>query len=151
MATVSKTFLSPANSIQVLHNSGLILSKAGESNITNIQRLAMEYADELSIMAVKYNGLDKDLKQVKEDIANLKWDVAEIKKDIENGSTKRIHVGGDYLTRITDLHYEHGYHGVHQAAGLLRLKFVMNIDKDVKAVARWRLMNGWTSALKWRR
>ncbi len=117
-------------------------SKLGEGNISNIQRLAMEYADELSIMAVKYNGLDKDLKQVKEDIANLKWDVAEIKKEIEDGPTKRVHIGGDYLTRITDLHYEHGFHGVHQAAGLFRLKFVMNIDKDVKAVARWRLMNG---------
>lgn len=140
-----------ANALSNIENKyGKDYSKLGENNISNIQRLAMEYADELAKMSVKFNGLDNDLKQIKEDVANLKWDVAEIKKEIESQPRERVSIGGDYLTRITDLHYEDGYSGKHQVAGLLRFKFAMNIDKDVKAVARWRLMNGVGDSGTWR-
>ena len=124
-------------------------SALDKNSVNSIDKLTKEFSDELSLLAVKYNSLKDDLSVVKEDVANLKWDVAEIKDKIEHSGDKVL-IGGDYLIRGTDLKYPHGNTGVHQAASLLRFKFVMNIDKDVMAVVRWRLMNGLGDSGTWR-
>ena len=124
-------------------------SALDKNSVNSIEKLSNEFSDELSLLAVKYNGIKDDLSVVKEDVANLKWDVAEIKEDIKKSSDKVL-IGGDYLIRGTDLKYPHGNEGLHQAASLLRFKFVMNIDKDVMAVVRWRMMNGLGNSGTWR-
>ena len=118
-------------------------------SIKNIDKLTNEFSEELSLMAVKINNLKDDLSLVKEDVDNLKKDVAEIKDEIKNSSDKVL-IGGDYLIRGTDLKYSHSKPGEHRTASLLRFKFVMNIDKDVMAVVRWRLMNGLGNSGTWR-
>lgn len=128
---------------------GKNLSSLDKNSVNNIDKLSKEFADELSLLAIKYNGIKDDLSILKEDVANLKWDVAEIKEEIKNSADK-VSIGGDFLIRGTDLKYPHGNPGVHQAASLLRYKFVMNIDKDVMAVVRWRLMNGLGNSGTWR-
>lgn len=124
-------------------------SALDKDSVNSIEKLTNEFSDELSLLAVKSDGLKDDLSVVKEDVANLKWDVAEIKDKIEHSSDKVL-VGGDYLIRGTDLKYPHGNPGVHQAASLLRFKFVMNIDKDIMGVVRWRMMNGLGDSGTWR-
>ena len=117
--------------------------------INTLEKLLSEFSDELSLLAIKYNGIEEDLAVVKEDVANLKWDVAEIKDEIKKSSDK-VAIGGDFLVRNTGLNYPKGNQRLHQTASLLRFKFVMNIDKDVMAVARWRLMNGLGNSGTWR-
>ena len=82
-------------------------SSLDKNSINNIEKLSNEFSDELSLLAVKYNGICNDLATVKEDVANLKWDVAEIKDKIKNTGDKVL-IGGDYLIRGTDLKYPHG-------------------------------------------
>ena len=123
-------------------------SALDKNTVNNIEKLSNEFSDELSLLAVKYNGIKDDLSVVKEDVANLKWDVAEIKDKIEHSSDKVL-IGGDFLIRGTDLKYPHSRPGVHQAASLLRFKFVMKIDEDIMAVVRWRLMNGLGNSGTW--
>lgn len=123
-------------------------SSLDKNSIKNIEKLTNEFSDELSLLAVKYDGIEKDLTIVREDVDNLKKDVTEIKDEIKNSGDK-VAIGGDFLIRSSDLKYPHGNPGVHQFASLLRYKFVMNIDKDIMAVARWRLMNGLGNSGTW--
>lgn len=124
-------------------------SSLDKDSVNSIEKLTNEFSDELSLMAVKCNSIEEDLSVVKEDVNNLKKDVAEIKDEIKNSGDKVL-IGGDFLIRGTDLKYPHGNPGVHQAASLLRFKFVMNIDKDIMAVVRWRMMNGLGNSGTWR-
>ena len=122
-----------------------------KESVSSLDRLAMEYADELAKMAIKYKGLNNDFKDLKEDVANLKWVVADINKyiDEDKKNNKKVVIGGDMLTRFTDMHRPHGNSGIHEAASLLRFKFIANIDENVKAVARWRLYNGLGTSGTW--
>ncbi len=121
--------------------------KFDKSDIQTVEKLTVEFADELKGLGIKATSLDEDMKVVKEDVANLKWDVAYLKKDLENAG--RVKISGDILTRIHDLHFNHGFAGDHKSATLLRFRFMGNVSEDIKVVAQWRMLNGIMTSGPW--
>ena len=65
-------------------------SSLDKDSVNSIEKLSNEFSDELSLLAVKYNGIEEDLSVVKEDVANLKKDVAEIKEEIKEEPAPKV-------------------------------------------------------------
>ena len=119
-----------------------------KNDLQTLEKLTVEFADELALLGVKVTSLEDDMQAVKEDIAGLKHDVDGIKDAMENGSLDKVRLSGDILIRNYSFVHDRGSIGNtdfgedhrHRTETGFRLQLDTDIDENVSARARWNLI-----------
>ncbi|MBR4569255.1 MAG: S-layer homology domain-containing protein [Candidatus Riflebacteria bacterium] len=116
-----------------------------KTDLQTLEKLTVEFADELALLGVKVTALEDDMQVVKEDVAGLKKDVDGIKTYMKNGGMDKVKLSGDILVR------NYGYanepkNGMrenhdHRTETMLRLQLDAQIDENVTARARWNMID----------
>jgi|GEM_PF-608371 len=136
-----------ANVEQMLE-SGIGTNLVTKSDLQTLEKLTVEFADELALLGVKVTALEDDMQVVKEDVSMLKRDVDGIKDYMAKGGMEKVKLSGDMLVRHTNLIHSNdglatnnpGFVGNNDNArteSQIRFKFKANIDENITAVARW--------------
>ena len=158
-----------ANVEQMLE-SGIGTNLVTKADLQTLEKLTVEFADELALLGVKVTALEDDMQVVKEDVSMLKKDVEGIKDYMAKGGMEKVKLSGDMLVRHTNLNHKNDW--VNDNAGGLfagragnsdnaltesqiRFQFKANIDENITAVARWSMfaknldnVNGGQSAMQ---
>ncbi len=120
-----------------------------KTDLQTLEKLTVEFADELALLGVKVTALEDDMQVVKEDVAGLKKDVDGIKTYMKNGGMDKVKLSGDILVRnygmsIDDLKLNgqqiRGEDHRHRTETMLRLQLDAQIDENVTARARWNMI-----------
>ena len=111
-----------------------------KNDLQTLEKLTIEFADELALLGVKVTALEDDMQVVKEDVATLKKDVAEI-KDYTKNSRDNIKISGDIVMRNHAVEIDDDNNGnrerhLHRTSTKLRLRLDAQVAKDVKASVR---------------
>jgi len=130
-----------ANVEQMLEK-GVGTNLVTKSDLQTLEKLTVEFADELALLGVKVTALEDDMQVVKEDVSSLKRDVEGIKDYMAKGGMEKVKLSGDMLVRHSSLVHKQDVdnsNNVHTQTQL-RFQFRANIDENVTAVARWRMI-----------
>ena len=109
-----------------------------KTDLQTLEKLTVEFADELALLGVKVTALEDDMQVVKEDVAGLKKDVEALK----NGGVGSVKLSGDMLVR------NYGFKGEvagtedhrHHTETLLRLQMDAQVSENITARARWNVI-----------
>ncbi|HEY9070131.1 MAG TPA: S-layer homology domain-containing protein [Candidatus Ozemobacteraceae bacterium] len=130
-----------ANVEQMLEK-GIGTNLVTKSDLQTLEKLTVEFADELALLGVKVTALEDDMQVVKEDVATLKKDVEGIKDYMAKGGMEKVKLSGDMLVRHTSLITDNDlFNDNTRAYTQLRFQFRANIDENVTAVARWHMLD----------
>ncbi len=137
-----------ANVEQMLE-SGIGSNLVTKADLQTLEKLTVEFADELALLGVKVTALEDDMQVVKEDVSMLKKDVEGIKDYMAKGGMEKVKLSGDMLVRHTNLTHKNDWNPVNGGVAgnadnaltesQIRFKFTANIDENITAVARWRV------------
>ena len=121
-----------------------------KTDLQTLEKLTVEFADELALLGVKVTALEDDMQVVKEDVAGLKKDVDGIKSYMKNGGMEKVRISGDMLVRNygfaqDDVRGEDGALNAfedrrHRTETMLRLQLDAQIDENITARARWNMI-----------
>ena len=120
-----------------------------KTDLQTLEKLTVEFADELALLGVKVTALEDDMQVVKEDVAGLKKDVDGIKSYMKNGGMEKVRLSGDMLVRNYGLTTDElklnnqvirGEDHRHRTETMLRLQLDAQIDENVTARARWNMI-----------
>ncbi len=127
-----------------------------KTDLQTLEKLTVEFADELALLGVKVTALEDDMQVVKEDVAGLKKDVDGIKTYMKNGGMDKVKLSGDMLIQNYGYDFEDnnnafgGDDNQHRTQTFLRLQMDAQIDENVTARARWNMVDGTLGALNGR-
>ncbi|MBU1106509.1 MAG: S-layer homology domain-containing protein [Candidatus Riflebacteria bacterium] len=128
-----------ANVEQMLE-TGIGSNLVTKADLQTLEKLTVEFADELALLGVKVTALEDDMQVVKEDVSMLKRDVDGIKDYMAKGGMEKVKLSGDMLVRHTNLITNQDLVNDNvRTETQLRFKFTANIDENITAVARWRM------------
>jgi hypothetical protein len=136
-------------SIEQMMEKGIGDNLVTKSDLQTLEKLTVEFADELALLGVKVTALEDDMQVVKEDVSTLKKDVEGIKDYMAKGGMEKVKLSGDMLVRHSTLIHNRDWFNFGgfgnqdnvQTQTQLRFKFTANIDENITAVARWRMFN----------
>ena len=121
-----------------------------KTDLQTLEKLTVEFADELALLGVKVTALEDDMQVVKEDVAGLKKDVDGIKSYMKNGGMEKVRLSGDMLVRnygFTNDEVKDQFGAInrpedhrHTTETMLRLQLDAQIDENVTARARWNMI-----------
>ncbi len=109
-------------------------------DLDNVEKLSVEFADELSLLGVKVISLEDNMQVLKNDVSKVKNDVDYIKSNFKNGRLQKVKLSGDFLIRNYGVDMKDNG-SIHRTGSQLRLQMDAQIDENVKAVARWRMID----------
>ena len=121
-----------------------------KTDLQTLEKLTVEFADELALLGVKVTALEDDMQVVKEDVAGLKKDVDGIKSYMKNGGMEKVKLSGDILVRNYAFNRDEmtfnnavwaGEQKDHRTETMLRLQLDAQIDENVTARARWNMID----------
>ncbi len=139
-----------ANVEQMLE-SGIGTNLVTKADLQTLEKLTVEFADELALLGVKVTALEDDMQVVKEDVSMLKKDVEGIKDYMAKGGMEKVKLSGDMLVRHTNLNHKNDWLNNQNAIfsngnsdnalteSQIRFQFKANIDENITAVARWSM------------
>ncbi|GAB1351564.1 hypothetical protein MASR1M12_02940 [Erysipelotrichia bacterium] len=137
-----------ANVEQMLE-SGIGTNLVTKADLQTLEKLTVEFADELALLGVKVTALEDDMQVVKEDVSMLKKDVEGIKDYMAKGGMEKVKLSGDMLVRHTNLSHKNDWAPVNGGVNgnidnaltesQIRFQFKANIDENITAVARWSM------------
>ena len=124
------------------------IGSVSKDELQTIEKLTVEFADELALLGVKVTALEDDMQEVKEDVAKFKADVDGIKDAMKNGGLDKVKLSGDILVRNYGFIHDRGsLNGAdygedhrHRTETGLRLQLDTYIDENVSARARWNII-----------
>jgi hypothetical protein len=123
-------------------------AKMSKGDLDSVQKLVVEFADELSLLGVKVTALEDEMSAVKDDLAVLKEDVRTLKAT--GGQGGKIRITGDIRQRFQDFSYEEtlveNRYNENFFESKLGLNLDMMIDPDVTACLRLERFGYWNSA-----
>ncbi|MEW6711238.1 MAG: S-layer homology domain-containing protein [Candidatus Riflebacteria bacterium] len=138
--------------VEQMMESGIGTNLVTKSDLQTLEKLTVEFADELALLGVKVTALEDDMQVVKEDVSMLKRDVEGIKDYMAKGGMEKVKLSGDMLVRHTNLvhknDWRNNFFNVAARAGntdnvltesQIRFKFKAHIDENITAVARWAM------------
>jgi hypothetical protein len=127
--------------------------KSGKANVSStdlatLEKLTVEFSDELALLGVKVTALEDDTKAMKKDIADLKSKLA---SPMGNGYGK-VSISGDYRIRINYQQYDNDTTDTSSndlqadtvTAHRLGLNIFTNIDENVSAFVRYEERAKWS-------
>ena len=121
-----------------------------KTDLQTLEKLTVEFADELALLGVKVTALEDDMQVVKEDVAGLKKDVDGIKTYMKNGGMDKVKLSGDILVRNYGFVMDELKNGAnvvnnkqteHRTETRMRLQLDAQIDENVTARARWNMID----------
>ena len=121
-----------------------------KTDLQTLEKLTVEFADELALLGVKVTALEDDMQVVKEDVAGLKKDVDGIKTYMKNGGMDKVKLSGDILVRNYGFNMDemtaagavqNPEQKEHRTETKLRLQLDAQIDENVTARARWNMID----------
>jgi len=137
-----------ANVEQMLE-SGIGTNLVTKADLQTLEKLTVEFADELALLGVKVTALEDDMQVVKEDVSMLKKDVEGIKDYMAKGGMEKVKLSGDMLVRHTNLTHKNDWAPANGGVAgnadnaltesQIRFQFKANIDENITAVARWSM------------
>ena len=110
-----------------------------KTDLQTLEKLTVEFADELALLGVKVTALEDDMQVVKEDVAGLKKDVDGIKTYMKNGGMDKVKLSGDILVRNYYMDREDDWTR-NRTETNLRLQLDAQIDENVTARALWNMI-----------
>lgn len=126
--------------VEQMMESGIGTNLVTRSDLYTLEKLTVEFADELALLGVKVTALEDDMQVVKEDVSMLKRDVAGIKDYMARGGMDNVKLSGDMLVRHTNLIRRNDPQNDNVLTeSQVRLQFRANIDENITAVARWNV------------
>ena len=109
------------------------------SDLATLEKLTIEFADELSLMGVKTTALEDGMQTIKDDVSGIKKDMDEIKSYYGQDYSK-VKLSGDMLVRHISTDEKNLSRKV-RTHSQLRLRLDAQVAENVKAVARWRMID----------
>lgn len=138
--------------VEQMMESGIGTNLVTKSDLQTLEKLTVEFADELALLGVKVTALEDDMQVVKEDVSMLKRDVEGIKDYMAKGGMEKVKLSGDMLVRHTNLMHKNDWRTDFAGAAVragnsdnvltesqIRFKFKAHIDENITAVARWNM------------
>lgn len=125
---------------QALVNISEKRGNVSNGDLMNVERLTVEFADELALLGIKVSSLEDNMQVLKDDVSSIKQDVDKIKSNFKNGGIEKIKLSGDLFVHNYGTEIKNGAH-LHRTGTKLRLKLDAQVDENVKAVARWRIVD----------
>ena len=110
-----------------------------KADLKVIERLTMEFADELALMNIKVKSLENDLNDVKKSVSGIKKDVRELQNFIKNGGNDKVKISGDILVRNYAIEQKHGDHS-HKTESIFRVHLDTKISEKISAHAGWNVI-----------
>ncbi|MFZ2960804.1 MAG: S-layer homology domain-containing protein [Candidatus Ozemobacteraceae bacterium] len=148
LAMVTAKMLANVEQMMEKGLDGKLVTKA---DLQTLEKLTVEFADELALLGVKVTALEDDMQVVKEDVSTLKKDVEGIKDYMAKGGMEKVKLSGDMLVRHSALIHNRDWNGFPtanqgnannmQTQTQLRFQFKANIDENITAVARWHMLD----------
>ncbi len=137
-----------ANVEQMLESgAGNLVTK---DDLATLEKLTVEFADELAMLGVKVTAIEDDMAVVKEDVSMIKKDVEGIKDYMAKGGMEKVKISGDMIVRHSNLIHRNdwannSYSGAARPGNSnnvltesqLRFRFTAKIDENITAVTRW--------------
>ena len=122
-----------------------------KNDLQTLEKLTVEFADELALLGVKVTALEDDMQVVKEDVAGLKKDVAEI-KDYTKNNGSNIKISGDIVMRNHNVEIDEDDNGnagrhLNRTSTKFRLRLDAQVSKNVKASVRWDMIQNNTAGI----
>lgn len=121
-----------------------------KADLQTLEKLTVEFADELAMLGVKVTSIEDDMAVVKEDVSMIKKDVEGIKDYMAKGGMEKVKLSGDMIIRHSNLIHRNdwatnAFSGAARPGNSnntltesqLRFKFTAQIDENITAVARW--------------
>lgn len=140
--------------VEQMFESGVGTNLVTKTDLQTLEKLTVEFADELALLGVKVTSLEDDMKVAKEDVSFLKKDVEGIKDYIAKGGLEKVKLGGDMLVRHTNITHKHdwavnGLNGSARAGNtdnsltesMIGLTFNANIDENISAFVYWAMLD----------
>lgn len=130
------------SNVEQMLESGTGSSLVTKADLQTLEKLTVEFADELALLGVKVTALEDDMQIVKEDVAGVKKDVDSIKGYMARGGMEKVAISGDMIVRHDDdVKTKNSKKpvvagNVHTSA-MFRLRFDANIDENVTAAVRY--------------
>jgi hypothetical protein len=109
-------------------------------DLNELEKLTTEFADELTLLGVKITNLEDDMQDLKDGVTGLKKDMDYIKSNFNNGRIQKVKLSGDFLIRNYGAEMK-DVASFHRTGSQLRLQMDAQIDENVRAVARWRMVD----------
>ncbi|NLI76588.1 MAG: S-layer homology domain-containing protein [Candidatus Riflebacteria bacterium] len=143
--------------VEQMMEKGIGTNLVTKSDLQTLEKLTVEFADELALLGVKVTALEDDMQVVKEDVSTLKKDVEGIKDYMAKGGMEKVKLSGDMLVRHTSMIHNRdwnvfsgapwnnpravtGNYNNAETTTQLRFQFKANIDENITAVARWHMV-----------
>ncbi len=95
--------------VEQMMESGIGTNLVTKSDLQTLEKLTVEFADELALLGVKVTALEDDMQVVKEDVSMLKRDVEGIKDYMAKGGMEKVKLSGDMLVRHTSLTHKNDW------------------------------------------
>ncbi len=109
-----------------------------KNDLQTLEKLTVEFADELALLGVKVTSLEEDFATVKEDVASLKSDVSSIKENLQDGGLGKVRLSGDMMV-------SHYYYKLDNSTSrektVLRLVMDSDISDKVSMRAKWNVLD----------
>ncbi|MGI6444554.1 MAG: S-layer homology domain-containing protein [Candidatus Ozemobacteraceae bacterium] len=90
------------SNVEQMLESGTGSSLVTKADLQTLEKLTVEFADELALLGVKVTALEDDMQIVKEDVAGVKKDVDSIKGYMARGGMEKVAISGDMIVRHDD-------------------------------------------------
>ncbi len=140
---------------KLLANVEQLIETGGSNLVTKadlqlLEKLIVEFADELALLGVKVTSIEDDMAVVKEDVAVIKRDVEGIKDYMAKGGMEKVKISGDMIVRHSNLIHRNDW-ALNSFSGAarpgssnnsltesqLRFRFTAQIDENISAMVRW--------------
>lgn len=125
---------------QALANVSENKGNVASGDMNELEKLTVEFADELSLLGVKITNLEDDMQDLKDGVSGLKKDMDYIKSNFNNGRIQKVKLSGDFLIRNYGAEMK-DVASFHRTGSQLRLQMDAKVDENVRAVARWRMID----------
>ena len=114
-----------------------------DENFKALEKLTVEFADEMAILGVKVKEAEEDVAGLKEEVATLKNEVSDIISRSANGELSKVRLSGDMLVRHTVAKEKGDTNKSNNSrtSTQLRLQMDAQVAENIKAVARWLVVD----------
>jgi len=113
------------------YEAAAMVARALEKGLDSatLEKLTVEFADELALLGVKVTALEDEVKAIRGDLDVVKSDVEMLKA----GGFGNIKVSGEYRVRFADFAFDKVAEGTTATWGRFRMNYDIAVDKNVTA------------------
>ena len=113
--------------------------RISKSDLKVIERLTMEFADELEMMNIKVKSLKSDLEGVQKEVSGIRKDIRSIQEFIKNGGNDNVKISGEVVIRNFGYEKKNVYHN-HRTESMFKVHLDTKISDKISAHASWNLI-----------